>query len=98
MNFILSALSLWKLIFMMQTNETMGKLIMLIKRCIAASIPFLVFFITWCLIFEILYKALGELSKVEYGVPADTQEWYNDIHPFFGGFFFVFENAVGNIK
>jgi hypothetical protein len=65
MLFSVWCLSFIKLLLMLRTNETMNKLFILVKRCLAASIPFLVFFFTWCLIFEILYKNLGELSRVE---------------------------------
>ena len=59
MNFILAVLAMWKLLLLLKTNETMGKLIELVRVCALATVPFLVFFIIWCLIFEILYKALG---------------------------------------
>ena len=59
MNFILAVLAMWKLLLLLKTNETMGKLIELVRVCALATVPFLVFFIIWCLIFEILFKALG---------------------------------------
>jgi hypothetical protein len=104
MNFILAVLSMWKLLLLLKTNETMGKLIELVRVCALATVPFLVFFIIWCLIFEILYKALGSEVKAENlgtatnGTATNDYDNYDAIEPALASFFYVFENAVGNVQ
>ena len=88
-NFILCCLIMAKLLNSLQFNEKSGLLSVLVGKAIRDSVPFLVFNFVWMLVLEVLFVALGAFSLVE------TCQ-YNDIHPFFGIFFYVFEQSIGN--
>jgi hypothetical protein len=70
-------------------NERFGLLSVLVKRAIRDAVPFLIFNWVWMMVFEIMFTTLGAFSLVERCI-------YPEIHPFFGIFFWAFEQSIGN--
>lgn len=78
-----------KVCFFCKVNERFGMLVQLILTCFHDVEAFAMFMIIWLVAFTLIFIVLGANN--------DVSETYVHLNEFFGYFFLIWENSIGNI-
>lgn len=90
LNVLISIQIVIKICFFCKVNERFGMLVQLILTCIHDVEAFAIFMVIWLFAFTLIFILLGAND--------DVGQTYVDLNEFWGYFFLIWENSIGNIN